>query len=65
VRLAGSDGRGGGLGHAAVVDHVHDDHGDVVPAAGLVGEAHELGGGLGRVLEAAEHGTDLVLGDLA
>ena len=35
-----------GAGDAAVVDHVDDDDGDVVAAAALVGQAHQLGRGL-------------------
>ncbi len=47
-----------------VVDDVDDDGGDVVATAALVGEAHELAGGVGRVGEAAQHRRDAVLLDL-
>ena len=51
-------------GHATVVDDVDHDDGDVVAAAALVGQAHQLGGGLRRVVEAAQHAADLVGADL-
>ena len=58
-RLAGQRRRRR-LRHATVVDHVDDDDGDVVATAALVGEPHQLGGGLRRVVEAAQHAADLV-----
>ena len=62
-RVAGQRGRRGPR-DPAVVDHVDDDHGDVVATPALVGEAHELGGRLRRVVEAAQDAGDLVGADL-
>ncbi len=53
-----------GLGPAAVVLDVDQHDGDVVAPAALVGQAHQLVGGVVGVGEAAQHGGDLVLGDL-
>src|SRR5918996_657654 len=52
------------LGPPAVLDHVHHHDRDVVAASGLDGHSDELVGGLGRIVEAAQHGDDLGLGYL-
>ena len=41
--------------------HVDDDDGDVVAAAALVGEAHQLRGGVVGIGEPAQHRGDAIL----
>ena len=54
----------GGIGRIEALEHVDDDHGDVVVATALVGDADELVGGALWILGLDQHAGDVVVDHL-